>query len=122
MSPAREPSPEELTRIVERVLRRLRVSGRLVGTRYLTCAISEAVTDPYSMLAVTKKLYPKIGAQYQTSPKAVEHALRTTIRSSWTGGGQQALEEMLGYCVGRRPSNAEFIDLVASYIRLNLLW
>ncbi len=114
------PVQDDLTVIVEKTLRSLRISGHLIGLQYLVAAVSKAVKDPLYPLYVTKKIYPEIAFQFSSSDKAVERAIRTAIRSGWELGNSAQLEEIAGYPLKKFPTNAMFIDLVATHIRYDL--
>ena len=71
--------------------------------------------------AVTKILYPTVAKRYQTTSSRVERAIRHAIEVAWSRGKLDTLEELFGYTVSNRkgkPTNSEFIALVADTIRL----
>lgn len=107
---------EQLAWIVETVLRRLRISGKLKGLWYLNYAVIETVKDPFRTMLITKDLYPEIAKAHRTTIPRVERAIRTAVQSCWDNGRNE-LDQMAGYHLVKRPSNTEFIDLVAAYIR-----
>ena len=101
----------------ELVLRRLRITGKLIGFRYLTYAIARAVDDPTLLTLVTKVLYFETARAYQTTATRAERAIRHAVHRSWENGSRELLEKMAGHPLERCPTNAEFIDIVAYYIR-----
>lgn len=107
----------ELSIRVERELRRLRIPGTMKGLYYLSHAVSQCVSDPKRIQYITKDLYPETADLYGTEPRWVERVMRTAIRHSWANGGKETLLQMAGYHLEKCPSNAEFIDIVAFYIR-----
>ncbi len=115
-----EPAPEwlqdQLPDHVERVLRGLHITGKLDGLRYLVYAVSATVRDPDSTRYITKELYPEIGKHFGVTAAAAERAMRTAIEASWNRGGRETLDRMAGYHLDQRPTNSEFIDIVAAYI------
>lgn len=115
-----EPVPEwlqdELPKIVERILRSLHITGKLDGLRYLVYAISATVHDPESTRFITKELYPEIGKHFGVTAAAAERAMRTAIQTSWDRGGRETLDKMAGFHLTERPTNSEFLDIVAAYI------
>ena len=102
MDPIQECS--DLHIVVERTLRRLRISGKLKGFRFLRYALTVTVKDPYRTDLITKDT-------------RVERAIRTAICACWDSYGRDELNKMAGYTLEKRPTNLEFIDLVAAYIR-----
>lgn len=105
-----------LDRLVEDVLRSLHIPGTLKGLSYLTYAVSETVKDPKRTELITKDLYHEIARLYGTKALSVEHAMRGAIRVSWETARNE-LDQMAGYHLVKRPTNKEFIDHIAFYIR-----
>ena len=71
--------------------------------------------------AVTKQLYPAIAKAYRTTPSRVERAIRHAIEVAWERGDIDTLNSVFGYTInsGRgKPTNSEFIAMVADKIRL----
>ena len=113
-----DPAQDEaLVGAAEFALRRLRISGKLMGFRYLTYAVARAVNDPSLTSLITKVLYADIARAYRTTSSRAERNIRHAIRRSWEIGSRELLEEMAGCALLKCPSNAEFIDIVAYYIR-----
>ena len=54
---------------------------------------------------------------FGVKPHSVEHALRTLIGTCWAHGDRDALNEIAGRVLTHAPSNAEFIDMIAAYIK-----
>ncbi len=112
------PEQRELEIAAEKLLRRLKINGTRIGQRYIIYAVCEVVRDPCLLLCITKTLYPTIAKRFSASPRAVERAIRTTISASWEAGGGEVLSRLAGCPITSKPTNAEFIDLVAAHIRL----
>ena len=71
--------------------------------------------------AITKILYPTVAKKNQTTSSRVERALRHAIEVAWSRGKLDTLEALFGYTVSNgkgKPTNSEFIALVADTIRL----
>ena len=71
--------------------------------------------------SITKILYPTIAKKHQTTPSRVERAIRHAIEVAWSRGKGDTIEELFGYTVSDRkgkPTNSEFIALLADKIRL----
>ena len=99
----------------------LGVPAHIKGYQYLRTAIRMAVREPSLIGAITKQLYPMIAKEYATSPSRVERAIRHAIEVAWSRGKMETLEETFGYTVSLgkgKPTNSEFIALVADKIRL----
>lgn len=111
-----EISDRLLEQLVESVLRSLHIPGTFKGLPYLTYAVTETVKDPQRIKLITKDLYREIARQYNTTPISVERAIRWAIHASWEFAREE-LEQVAGYHLLKRPTNREFIDFVAFYIR-----
>ena len=107
---------EQLELQVERILRGLRIGGKLKGLKYLVYAISETVRDPNRTELITKILYSEIAAQYDSKPGRVERDIRFAVRTCWVAAREELIR-IAGYDLDEPPTNREFIDLVAFYIR-----
>lgn len=119
-----EPVPEwlqdSLPDRVDRALRSLHITGKLDGLRYLVYAVSATVRDPDSTRYITKDLYPEIGKHFGVTAAAAERAMRTAIQAGWDRGGRETLDKMAGFHLTERPTNSEFLDIVAAYIARRL--
>ena len=83
-----------------------------------------AVADPTIINKVTKELYPKIGKKFETSASKVERAIRHAIEVAWNRGRTEAISSIFGakvYIGNERPTNSEFIALVADKLLLEYL-
>ena len=80
-----------------------------------------AVNDMDVINAITKVLYPQVARTFSTTPSRVERAIRHAIEVAWSRGKVDTIEELFGYTVSDRkgkPTNSEFIALLADKIRL----
>ena len=81
-----------------------------------------AIDTPDIINSITKKLYPSIADKFDTSASKVERAIRHAIELGWTRGNQDTIDEIFGYTISAlkaKPTNSEFIAMVADYISLN---
>lgn len=106
----------ELAQRVEQELRSLYIGGTLKGLYYLVYAIVAEVQRPGSTQCITKELYPEIARTYKTTPARVERDMRWAIRMAWESAKDKIDQMALRHLV-KRPTNREFIDIVAFYIR-----
>ena len=80
-----------------------------------------AVEDMDVLNAITKILYPTVAKKHQTTASRVERAIRHAIEVAWSRGKLDVLDDLFGYTVSNgkgKPTNSEFIALVADTIRL----
>ena len=71
-------------------------------------------------IAAGKKTY-QIAEEYQTTPSRVERAIRHAIEVAWSRGNSDTMHELFGYTLQQgklKPTNSEFIALIADKIRL----
>ena len=108
---------KEIPITADRILRSLGASGRYTGFDYAIYMIEQVVNSGESIQLITKRLYPETAKHFGVKPHSVEHALRTLIGTCWAHGDRDALNEIAGRVLSHAPSNAEFIDMIAAYIK-----
>ena len=101
----------------DRLLRSIGASGRYTGFDYAVYMIEQIVSSQESIHLITKRLYPETARRFGVKPHSVEHALRTLINTCWAYVDRDALNEIAGRPLMQAPSNAEFIDMMAAYIK-----
>ena len=95
--------------------------ANISGYQYLREAIMMAVEDIDMLGSITKILYPTIAKKYQTTASRVERAIRHAIEVAWSRGKMETLDALFGYTINTgkgKPTNSEFIALIADKIRL----
>ncbi len=100
------------------------IPPHIKGFTYLREGIKMAVAEPGIINRVTKELYPKIGEKYRTTSSKVERAIRHAIEVAWNRGRTDAISSVFGarvYIGSERPTNSEFIALVADKLILESL-
>ena len=111
---------ERNTHLMNRInedLRRLGIAGNLRGFYYLVLAIEETIPNPFRIQLITKDLYVDIARYYQVTPASVERAVRVAVNICWVRGERETLDQIACRHLTERPSPAQFIDLLADYIR-----
>ena len=97
------------------------IPPHIKGYSYLREGIKLAVSDPDVINNITKKLYPMIGEKYSTTPSKVERAIRHAIEVAWSRGRINNINDLFGvqtYLAGEKPTNGEFIALIADKMLL----
>ena len=115
------PVQDSLEKQVTAVIQSIGVPAHIKGYQYLREAIQMTIEDRETNSAITKVLYPTIAKKYQTTPSRVERAIRHAIEVTFSRGPVEPKEEMFGYTIGYgkgKPTNSEFIALIADRIRL----
>lgn len=108
------------TRVTD-MIHEIGIPAHIKGYHYLRDAIIMAVDDMDVLNAITKVLYPTIAKMHKTTASRVERAIRHAIEVAWSRGKLDTLDELFGYTVSNgkgKPTNSEFIALIADTIRL----
>lgn len=111
----------DLEKDVTDMIHEIGVPAHIKGYQYLREAIMMSVQDSEMMGSITKILYPTIAKKYQTTSSRVERAIRHAIEVAWNRGRMETLDDMFGYTINTgkgKPTNSEFIALIADKIRL----
>lgn len=114
---------ENLEKMVTDMIHEIGIPAHIKGYHYLRDAILMAIDDMDVLNAITKVLYPTVAKKHQTTSSRVERAIRHAIEVAWSRGKLDTLEELFGYTVSNgkgKPTNSEFIALVADTIRLKV--
>ena len=112
----------DLEQDVTDMIHEIGVPAHIKGYQYLREAIMMSVTDSSMISSITKILYPTIAKRFQTTPSRVERAIRHAIEVAWSRGRMETLDSLFGYTIDTgkgKPTNSEFIALIADKIRLS---
>ena len=121
--PAHYPTATNIESMVTNVIHEIGVPAHIKGYQYLREAIIIAVGDMDVINAITKVLYPQVAKTFQTTPSRVERAIRHAIEVAWDRGDLDTLQRFFGYTVSNtkgKPTNSEFIALIADKLQLQL--
>ena len=111
----------DLEKDVTDMIHEIGVPAHIKGYQYLREAIIMSVNDIEMLNSITKILYPTIAKKYQTTASRVERAIRHAIEVAWSRGKMDTIDELFGYTINNgkgKPTNSEFIALIADRIRL----
>ena len=106
---------------VTEIIREIGIPAHIKGYQYIREGIMMAVEDPNMLNYITKLLYPTIAKKYKTTSSSVERAIRHAIEVAWSRGKMDIIQELFGYTIhaGKgKPTNSEFIALIADKLRL----
>ena len=120
--PSRPMAARDLEQDVTDMIHEIGVPAHIKGYQYLREAIMMSVDDPGMISSITKILYPTIAKRFQTTPSRVERAIRHAIEVAWSRGRMETLDALFGYTIDTgtgKPTNSEFIALIADRIRLS---
>lgn len=106
---------------ITRIIHEIGIPAHIKGYLYLREAIYMVIEDMDYLGAITKELYPKIAEKFNTTPSRVERAIRHAIEVAWTRGKVDTINKLFGYTISNnkgKPTNSEFIALIADKLRL----
>lgn len=106
---------------VTEIIHEIGVPAHIKGYQYLRSSIVLAVKDMDILNSITKQLYPTIAKEHGTTSSRVERAIRHAIEVAWGRGKTDTINELFGYSINQgkiKPTNSEFIALIADKIRL----
>lgn len=121
LQPHEKNPPLSLETHVTNIIHEIGIPAHIKGYHYLRDAIIMAIEDMDVLNAITKILYPTVAKKHQTTSSRVERAIRHAIEVAWSRGKLDTLEALFGYTVSTgkgKPTNSEFIALIADKIRL----
>lgn len=109
---------------VEDTIRQLGIPAHIKGHLYIIEAIKyclKQMQEGKAFPQMTKEIYPKVAAEFNTTPPRVERAIRHGIELTWSRLGNEELIDLLfGSSIDPKkgkPTNSEFIASVVDYIR-----
>lgn len=113
----------DLELMVTEIIHQIGVPAHIKGYHYLREAIILSIKDGEMINSVTKILYPTVAKKNQTTSSRVERAIRHAIEVAWDRGDIDVLNSYFGFTIhnGRgKPTNSEFIAMIADKLRLRL--
>ena len=122
----REPGTQrteykDLESEITNIIHEIGVPAHIKGYMYLREAITMVVNNMELLSAVTKELYPAIAKKFNTTASRVERAIRHAIEVAWSRGQMETINKLFGYTIHNdkgKPTNSEFIALIADKLRL----
>lgn len=116
-------SSQDLESAITGIIHEIGVPAHIKGYVYLREAITMVVNNMELLSAVTKELYPSIARKFNTTSSRVERAIRHAIEVAWGRGRVEVINNLFGYTINNdkgKPTNSEFIAMVADKLRLEL--
>jgi len=116
-----ETKPKNLDASITSIIHEIGVPAHIKGYMYLREAISMVYNDIELLGSITKVLYPEIAKKFNTTASRVERAIRHAIEVAWSRGNIDSISSLFGYTVSMskaKPTNSEFIAMVADKLRL----
>ncbi|NLO40321.1 MAG: sporulation transcription factor Spo0A [Ruminiclostridium sp.] len=106
---------------ITQIMRDVGVPAHIKGYQYMRDAVLLVIDDMELISSVTKRLYPELARRYKTTPSRVERAIRHAIEVAWTRGQVETIHDLFGYTINTKkgkPTNSEFIAMIADKLRL----
>lgn len=97
------------------LMRKLGANSKYKGYFFAADAICMTMNYQNKPLRITKDIYPHLAKKYKTTSINIEHNIRTLVNVCWEGN-RELLEEIAGYSLSYKPTNSEFIDMMAYYL------
>ncbi|MBR3680163.1 MAG: hypothetical protein IKL87_08195 [Oscillospiraceae bacterium] len=113
--------PQSLEFIVTAIIQRLGVPANLQGYHYLREAIIRVYSEPQLIHNITKRLYPEVAKNCETTPTRVERSIRHAIDLAWERDPSLRPKEYLGLAMPvsqTKPTNSELIAMIADQLRM----
>ena len=107
--------------VVTNMIHDVGIPAHIKGYTYLRDSILLVIQDMEVLNSITKELYPTIAKMHRTTSSRVERAIRHAIEVAWSRGKMDIIDELFGYTINAgkgKPTNSEFIALIADKIRL----
>lgn len=106
---------------ITNIIHEIGIPAHIKGYLYLREAIMIVIKEIEILGAITKILYPRIAEKFNTTPSRVERAIRHAIEVAWARNNVETIRKFFGYTINMergKPTNSEFIALVADKLRL----
>ena len=118
----RETKTDDFTPYITEIIHELGVPSHIKGYRYIRHAVELVINDMDLLGAVTKKLYPQVSKEFDSTPSRVERAIRHAINVAWKRGSQKALKKYFNNNLSEnsKPTNSQFIARIADEIMVEL--
>lgn len=113
----------EIDKQIADVLLGIGISANLQGYHFLKEAIKVSILSPAFINSITKLLYPEVARRYKSTAGRVERAIRHAIEVSYNKGRIIYLNKLFDLQIFEekdKPSNGEFIALVADRLALQI--
>lgn len=119
----KQPVPKKVNieKNITSIMHEIGVPAHIKGYLYLREAITLVYHDIELLGSITKVLYPDVAEKYNTTASRVERAIRHAIEVAWSRGNIDSITELFGYTINiskAKPTNSEFIAMVADKLRL----
>ena len=96
-------------------IRKLGATSKYKGYYFVAEAIRMTMEFQERPMKITKDIYPYLAKKFKSTPVNIEHDIRTVINVCWTAN-KETMDRIAGYPLRYRPTNSEFVDMLAYYL------
>lgn len=97
------------------IIRKLGITSKYKGYYYLAEAVNLVMVQKDEHMRITKDIYPALSRKFKSTPSNIEHDIRTVVSVCWRTN-KNGLDKIAGYPLKFKPTNSEFIDMIAYYL------
>lgn len=108
---------------LRQILLELGAPDHLSGHPYTVRAVLTVLEEPELLRGVSTGLYPRLAAQFSTTPERVERSIRHLAEVTWLRGDPGSIRQYFGSTVSAsrgKPTNRELIARLANAVRQRL--
>jgi two-component system response regulator (stage 0 sporulation protein A) len=120
-TPSIVPSSTTLEATIDRHLTRLGIPHNIQGYRLLRTAIRLVIEDEELIDSMVKVLYPRVAELHHTTKPRAERVIRHAVELAFMRADPKILYDYFGGTINPnkgKPTNSEFISMVAYRIKL----
>jgi two-component system, response regulator, stage 0 sporulation protein A len=113
----------KIEREVTNLMHEIGIPPHMSGYRFVREAIIMTISSFKTFSSITRVLYPTVAKKYKSTPQKVERAIRNAIECAWERGNPGSLNAIFRYTVNYskgKPTNSEFIAMIADRVRINI--
>lgn len=104
--------PDDSMQTIQQLLHSLGITSNYNGFPQTAYAVQLSIRDPERLRLITKLIYPDVAGRYGTTSTAVERNIRTVVSAAWKND-PLLLAEMAGAQLSRKPTNGQFLSILA---------
>ena len=100
------------------LIRKLGITSKYKGYYFVAEAVNLSMKMQERPMKITKDIYPILAKKFKSTPMNIVHDIRTIINVCWMAN-KEYIDQIAGYTLGYKPTNSEFIDMLAYYLTQN---
>ena len=105
-------------REVYKIIRQMGVTSKYKGYYFVAEAVKLSIEMEGRPIRITKDIYPLLARKFKTTSVNIEHNIRTVVNVCWAAN-KEIMDIIAGYHLNYKPTNSEFIDMLAYYLIQN---